>query len=128
MPLTIMILGNGETRNWDWVFNNWLTQHKKVNGNGHGRSGTFPDDSRSASRAAARLAEKAERGEFQFSPRPSYCLKRAAMLFGCYRKNDERPAIYYAAVAAGPMNTREKLLILLPILDLDYHPTQIQGF
>ena len=66
-------LGNGEKRrNWDWVFNNWLRRNaKKVNGNGYGRSGTLPDDSRSASRAAARLAEKAERGEFEFSPRPS---------------------------------------------------------
>jgi hypothetical protein len=64
-------LGNGERRtNWDWVFNNWLRRIADRRKNGFGRRGTLQDDSRSASRAAGRLAEQAERGEFGFGPRP----------------------------------------------------------
>jgi hypothetical protein len=39
--------------------------------NGQGRPRPLQDDSLSASKAAARLAELARRGEFKFSPRPS---------------------------------------------------------
>lgn len=67
-------LGNGERRaNWDWVFNNWLGRNAERKGKRNGFGGPRPlqDDSRSASRAAGRLAEAAERGEFSFGPRPS---------------------------------------------------------
>jgi uncharacterized protein YdaU (DUF1376 family) len=64
-------LGNGERRaNWDFVFNNWIRRNAGKK-NGFGRQGKLQDDSRSASRAAGRLAERAERGEFEFGRRPS---------------------------------------------------------
>jgi hypothetical protein len=64
-------LGNGERRtNWDFVFNNWLRRKADRTKNGFGRHGTLQDNSRSASRAAAELAEKAKRGEFTSGPRP----------------------------------------------------------
>ena len=47
----------------------WITQRLKPH-NG-GTNGIHRDDDRSASRAAGRLAAKAERGEFTFGPRPS---------------------------------------------------------
>ena len=70
----IGVPGNrGIKLNWN---STWRNRVRSVAGktgapNGYGRSRTLPDDSRSASRAATRLAEKAERGEFEFSPRPS---------------------------------------------------------
>jgi len=54
---------------WDATFHGFI----KPKENNHGFGGPRPlqDDSKSISRAAARLAEKAERGEFSFGPRPS---------------------------------------------------------
>src|SRR5262245_17198502 len=69
-------LGNDERRaNWDFVFNNWLRRNADRRKNGFGRHGALQDDSRSASRAAAELAEKAKRGEFTFGPRPGLSLE-----------------------------------------------------
>lgn len=61
--------GDKRRKDWNAVFNNWL---KRDAGKNHGPRGSRPlqDDSLSASRAAARLAEQAERGNFSFGPRP----------------------------------------------------------
>jgi hypothetical protein len=58
---------------YDAAFCNFVRNAPKFNGagNGQGRPRPFQDDSKSASRAAARLAEAARRGEFSFGPRPS---------------------------------------------------------
>jgi uncharacterized protein YdaU (DUF1376 family) len=60
--------------NWDERFLMWIRRSSKFNGaNGHGHGGPRPlqDDSKSASKAAGRLAEAAERGDFSFDPIPS---------------------------------------------------------
>ena len=57
--------------NYDATIRNWIRRENGVQGNGQGRPRPLQDDSKSASRAAARLQEAAERGEFTFGPRPS---------------------------------------------------------
>jgi uncharacterized protein YdaU (DUF1376 family) len=57
-------------RDWHRTWRNWIRNSNRGNGNGHGRPRTFQDDRLSVSRAAGRLAEAAERGEFTFGPRP----------------------------------------------------------
>lgn len=68
----------GRKKNWTQAFEGWLRRDaerlSKGNGHGPGRPRALQDDSLSASRAAARLAEKAERGEFAFGPRPGSVL------------------------------------------------------
>jgi len=65
-------LGNGERRSdWDRVFSNWLRRNSRRKRNGFGGPRTLQDDSKSVSRAADRLAERAERGEQIWGPRPS---------------------------------------------------------
>ena len=55
---------------YDAAFRNFLKNAPKFNGvNGHGAR-QLQDDSKSVSRAADKLIEKAERGEFAFGPRP----------------------------------------------------------
>jgi hypothetical protein len=59
--------------NWDATFHGFLRNAVSKSGGqgGYGGSRPLQDDSRSISRAAGRLAEAAERGEFSFGPRPS---------------------------------------------------------
>jgi uncharacterized protein YdaU (DUF1376 family) len=67
----------GKKADWDATFQGWLrrdadrkkSNQLRTNGAHNGRK--FQDDNLSASRAAGRLAEQAERGEFAFGPRPS---------------------------------------------------------
>jgi len=66
----------GRKRNWSRAFEGWLrreAERARSNGAnyGQGRPRAFQDDSRSVSRAAARLAEAASRGEFSFGPVPT---------------------------------------------------------
>jgi len=61
-------------RDWSATWRNWVRKaiedgHRTAK-NGSGKR-EFQDDRLSASRAAGRLAEAADRGEFQFGPRPS---------------------------------------------------------
>jgi len=63
--------GKGIMRaNWDQVLNGFI-RPKEGQSNGFGGSRPLQDDSKSISRAAGRLAEAAQRGEFTFGPRPS---------------------------------------------------------
>lgn len=66
----------GRKKNWDRTFQGFL-RRRQPNGDfhyGQGRPRALQDDRLSASRAAARLAEQAERGEFFFGPRPGSVL------------------------------------------------------
>ena len=56
---------------WEKTWRNWIRNANPGNYNGFRRQGALQDDSRSAGRAAGKLAERAERGEFIFGPRPS---------------------------------------------------------
>lgn len=72
-------IGNREMRSyWDSVFNNWIRRNAKRKNNAYGRPRAFQDDSRSASKGAARLIEKAKRGEFAFGPRPGLSVEPSA--------------------------------------------------
>jgi uncharacterized protein YdaU (DUF1376 family) len=56
---------------WHRAWCKWCDNEINWKGNNNGfRGSRIQDDSRSASRAAAELAEKAKRGEFTFGPRP----------------------------------------------------------
>lgn len=60
--------------NWSLAFKGWMRREAaKMKGRYNGFGGPRPlqDDRLSAGRAAARLAERAERGEFEFGPIPS---------------------------------------------------------
>lgn len=62
----------GQKKNWNRTFEGFLRRTKPNGGNyGPGRPRAFQDDSRSISRAAQKLADKAARGEFSFGPRPT---------------------------------------------------------
>ena len=64
-------LGKGIMRSdWDRTFNGFL-KPKEGAFNGHGGPRPLQDDSKSISRAAGRLAERAERGEQIWGPVPS---------------------------------------------------------
>jgi len=64
-------VGKGVMRaDWDRTLNTFI-RPKEGQSNGHGGSRPLQDDSKSISRAAGRLAEAAQRGEFTFGPRPS---------------------------------------------------------
>ena len=57
---------------WSLTFKGWMRREaKRGYGNGQGRPSALQDDSKSISRAAERLAQAAERGEFSFGPRPT---------------------------------------------------------
>jgi len=56
----------GVKRDWSATWRNWI--RKSTEGR---RNGRVQDDSKSATAAAKRLAELAERGRFTFGPRPS---------------------------------------------------------
>jgi hypothetical protein len=59
--------------NWDATFHGFLRRAASELGGSNGHRGPRPlqDDSKSISRAAGRLAERAERGEQIWGPRPS---------------------------------------------------------
>lgn len=61
--------------NWSLAFKGWMRREasklKGTNGYGFGGPRPLQDDSRSASRAAARLGEEARAGRFSFDPIPS---------------------------------------------------------
>jgi uncharacterized protein YdaU (DUF1376 family) len=56
----------GVKRNWSATWRNWIRKSKEGR-----RNGRYVQDDKSASAAAKRLAELAERGRFTFGPRPS---------------------------------------------------------
>lgn len=65
----------GRKKNWERTFQGFLRRRQPSGDfNGQGRPRPLQDDRLSASRAAARLAEQAERGEFFFGPRPGSVL------------------------------------------------------
>ena len=87
---------------WSLTFKGWMRREaKRGYGNGQGRPSALQDDSESISRAAERLAQAAERGEFSFGPQPTDVLRKAKQIFACYRKDEAHdPEMYAAAVAA----------------------------
>jgi hypothetical protein len=82
-------------------FNNWLRRNADRRKNGFGRRAILQDDCLSSSRAVGRLAEQAEKGEFDLAPDPAYCLRRTEIMLSCYRKDEaHNPEIYNSAVSA----------------------------
>lgn len=72
--MRIWAASNGVRKaNWDMTFHGFLKRAASEAGNGNGQRGSRPlhDDSRSLGKAADRLIDQAERGEFKFGPRPS---------------------------------------------------------
>ncbi len=60
----------GVMLDWDRTWKRWIRTAKEGFGNGSGGPRALQDD-KSAGRAAGRLAELAEKGQFTFGPRPS---------------------------------------------------------